>query len=281
MAFQASWLQQQLGAELLSLREAKSLTTREVGRSLGWAASKVARMERAENRIDPQDIIKLGRLYEIPDSEVTRLCEMARASRTDIWWERYKTWLSDSYYTMIGYENDATRIKTTHPSIVPGLLQTRRYIEGLFASNIVVTDPDRVSVLTEVRQLRQRRLTEPDNPLELVAIIPESVLYASFGGEDAMHEQLSHLRAMMELPNVDVRVLPTTRPVARLPLSLFEFGSEEGPAIAISDTDFGHVFYDAPMEILQTRRIVNHLHDLALGPDETVSLIEQRTREIS
>lgn len=280
MAFEASWLQKQLGAELLALREDRKMTTREVAGAFGWAASKVARMERAENRIDPQDIIKLGRLYKIADSEVTRLCEMARASRTDIWWERYKPWLADSYYTMIGYENDATRIKTTHPSIVPGLLQTRRYIEGLFASNIVVTDPDRVSVLTEVRELRQRRLTEP-NPLQLVAIIPESVLYASFGGDEAMREQLTHLRATMELVNVDVRVLPTTLPVNRLPLSLFEFGSEEGPAIAISDTEFGNVFHDAPMEILQTRRIVNHLHGLALGPEATISIIEQRIREIS
>lgn len=282
MPFQASWLQKQLGARLLELREDRRLTTRQVGTELGWAASKVARIERAENQADPQDIIKLGKLYKIRDAEIEQLCEMARASRTDVWWDRYRKWIADSYYTLIGYENDATRVHVLHPSCFPGLLQTRRYIEGLFASSVVVTDPDRISILAEVRQLRQRRLVEQPQPLELVAIIPEAVFYAPYGGDDVLYEQLAHLRAMMDLPNVDLRVLPTSRAVNRLPLSLFEFGTEgsdDGPAMAVSDTEFGNVFHEDPIEIRQTRRILKALHDMSLESAETAELIERRMRE--
>jgi transcriptional regulator with XRE-family HTH domain len=278
MAFQASWLQKQLGSELLALRESHKMTTRTVGEALGWAASKVARMERAENQIDPQDIIKLGRLYGITDAEAVRLCEMARSSRTDIWWERYKPWLADSYYTAIGYENDATRIRMMHPALIPGLLQTRAYIAAMYTNSAVVADPDRAEVLTEVRLLRQRRLTEPE-PLALDVVIPESVLLAEFGTDEVMHDQFKHLLEVMDLPNVDIRVMALSSAADRVMVNLIEFGSDDGPAIVSCDTLFGTVFYDAPVEIAQTRRIVNQLRELAMSPSESRRFIEQMTRK--
>lgn len=278
MAFEASWLQQQLGKELEQLRVASGLSTRDVAKVTGLDHSTVARMERAQNQIDPQNIIKLGRLYKVADVEIERLCEMARSSRTDIWWERYKSWLAESYYDAIGYENDATKISVTHPAVLHGLLQTRGYAEALFESGVVVVDPDRIEVLVEVRQLRQRRLIEPQ-PLELVAVIPESVLYTAFGGAEVMHEQLEHLRDMMKLNNVDLRVLPSASPVSRYPLTLIEFGAEEGPAIAVSETAFGDFFHDEPMQIRQTRRIFRQLLETALSPSESADIIEHRISE--
>lgn len=278
MAFQASWLQRQLGRELLELREARGLSTREVGEALGWAHTKVGRVERAENKIDPMDVIRLGRYYKLTAADTERLCEMARESRTDIWWEKFKPWISEAYYALIGYENDATRMSALHNSVIHGLLQTEGYMRGLFETSALIRDPDRVDAHVDIRMLRQRRLFEPE-PLNADMVIDEHVLATPFGGVKALNEQLRHLRELIELPNITIRVIASTNTTCRMPLDIYEFGGPEGPAVAMSESIFSTIIHDSPLEVRQARRVLDDVRAAALPPGETARLIEQRIRE--
>jgi transcriptional regulator with XRE-family HTH domain len=278
MAFQASWLQRQLGRQLLELREARGLSTREVGEALGWAHTKVGRVERAENKIDPMDVIRLAKYYKLDDAYAERLCTMARESRTDIWWEKYKPWLSDTYYTQIGYENDATRLHALHNSVVHGLLQTEHYMRGIFGTSALIRDPDHVDMHIEVRLQRQRRLTEPE-PLVVDVILDESVLGTPYGGVKVLNEQLRHLRELSELPNIMIRAISSTAPVPRMPLDIYEFGGGDGPAVAMSETLHSTIVHDGPLEVRQARRALEFVQASAISPQETVRIIEQKIRE--
>ncbi|HXR73336.1 DUF5753 domain-containing protein [Actinocrinis sp.] len=278
MAFQASWLQRQLGRELLELREERGHTTREVGEALGWAHTKVGRIERAENKIDPMDVIRLAKHYKLSDTDAERLCTMARESRTDSWWERFRPWINEPYYTLLGYENDATRLLALHNSVVHGLLQTEGYMRGLFETSALIRDPDHVDIHVEVRLLRQRRLFEPE-PLLVDVILQDSVLGTPFGGVSVLNEQLKHLRELAELPNVVLRSIPATSPVTRMPLDIYEFGGGGGPAVASSESIFSTVVHDGPLEVRQARRALERVRSAALTPEETVRIIEQRIRE--
>ncbi|HEV2347252.1 MAG TPA: helix-turn-helix transcriptional regulator [Actinocrinis sp.] len=280
MAFQASWLQRQLGRELLALRESRGHTTREVGEALGWAHTKVGRVERAENKIDPVDVIRLAKFYKLDDADTERLCAMARQSRTDIWWEKYKPWLSDPYYTLIGYENDATRLYALHNSVVHGLLQTERYMRAMYETSALIRDPDHVDMHIEVRLQRQRRLFEPE-PLLADVILDESVLGAPYGGAKVLGEQLKHLRELSELPNVSIRAVSATAAVARMPLDIYEFGGADGPAVAMSETLYSTIIHDGPLEVRQARRALEFVQAAAMSPQETVRVIENRIREIN
>lgn len=278
MAFQASWLQRQLGRQLLELREARGLSTREVGEALGWAHTKVGRVERAENKIDPMDVIRLAKFYKLDDAVTERLCTMARESRTDIWWEKYKPWLSDSYQTLIGYENDATKLHALQNSVVHGLLQTERYMRGVFEASALIRDPDQVDMHIEVRLLRQRRLFEPE-PLLVDVILDESVLGTPYGGAKVLNEQLRHLRELSELPNVSIRAISSTAAVNRMPLDIYEFGGVNGPAVAMSETLFSTVIHDGPLEVRHARRALEFVQAVAMSPTETTRIIEHRIRE--
>jgi len=278
MAFQASWLQRQLGKELLELREARGLTTREVGEALGWAHTKVGRIERAENKIDPMDVIRIARFYKLSDADAERLCGMARESRTDIWWEQYKPWISESYYNQIGYENDATRLLAIQTSVVHGLFQTRNYVLGLFETSALVRDADRVDAHTEVRLLRQRRLFEPE-PLIVDAILDENVLGTPYGGVEVLNEQLRQLRELSERPNITIRIIASTSTVTRLPLDILEFGGADGPAVAMSETLFETILHDNPVEVRRAHRAFEHVRAAALSPEQSKKIIEQRIRE--
>lgn len=278
MAFQASWLQRQLGKELLELREARGHTTREVGEALGWAHTKVGRVERAENKIDPMDVIRLTRFYKLDDADTERLCAMARQSRTDIWWEKYKQWLNEPYYLLIGYENDATRLHALHNSVVHGLLQTERYMRGLFETSALIRDPDHVDMHVEVRLLRQRRLFEPE-PLGYEAILDESVFGTPYGGVEVLNEQLRHLRELSELPNISIRAISSTAAVTRMPLDIYEFGGADGPAVAMTEAMFSTIVHDSTLEVRHARRALEFVQAAAMSSEQTARIIEQKIKE--
>lgn len=278
MAFQASWLQRQLGKELLKLREARGHTTREVGEALGWAHTKVGRIERAENKIDPVDVIRLAKYYKLDDANTDRLCTMARQSRTDIWREKYKPWLTDPYYTLIGYENDATKLHALHNSVVHGLLQTEGYMRGIFETSALIRDPDHVDMHVEVRLQRQRRLFEPE-PLAVDLILDDSVLGTPYGGAKALNEQLRHLRELSRLPNISIRAISATAAVNRMPLDIYEFGGADGPAVAMSETLYSTIIHDGQLEVRQARRALEFVQAAAMSREETARVIERKIRE--
>jgi transcriptional regulator with XRE-family HTH domain len=280
MPFEASWMQKQLGRELAELREARHLTHREVGERLEWNHTKVGRIERAENKISDLDVIRLAKLYGVPDAEIERLRSMARESRTDRWWEKYRPWINDAYYEVIGYENDATRLHVVRPSVVHGLLQTRRYMEALHATGVLIRDEERIAANIEVRALRQRRLHEPE-PLRLDLTMTDTVLDMPVGGTEVLNEQLRHLRELIELPNVVIRVIPATTPIVVDTIEILEFGAPEGPAIALTEVVFGAVIHDDPMEVRQARRVLESIRAAAWSPEESTRLIEEKIKETS
>lgn len=279
MAFSASWMQRQVAARLVELREARNLSISAAAEAAGLGSRyKLQRIERAEVKIGPRDVVKVCALYGVPDAEIERLCEMAIASRTDAWWDRYEQWLSKSYYDFIGYENDATHAVITHPSLIPGLLQTSEYMQALYMNSVLIRDPDRVKALLSVRRLRQRRLTEPDAPLELSVVLGEAALRTPFGGPVAFHEQLRYLRSLLDLPNVRLRVLEIETPVVFWPVEFFET-SEHGPGVVFIEHLWGNVAHDGDLEVDQARNVFRLLESASLSDVQSLAFIEKRIRE--
>lgn len=276
MAFQASRAQKRLAEVMSELRAAQGLSHRDVSTMSGWSTAKISRIENALSRLDPADARTLAQLYKVPDSDVEVLCTMARDDRVGTWWTPYERWLSASFVDYLGYENEATCIWTVQTMFVPGLLQTRDYI-GHVVTGGPGHDSDRADAEIEVRLLRQRRLDEPDS-LRLYVLIGEPVLHWQFGGPDVLHEQLLHLRALADKPNVSIRVIPYYHATAIYPLEFFEFGSP-GDEVAFSETQWGTPLHADPLEIRQARRELAGLEAAALSETDTIKLIEQEIRK--
>lgn len=277
MAFNASWEQRQLADRLVELRKAKGLTAEAAAKAAGFGRVKLQRIERAEVKVEPRDVRKLCAIYEVPESEVQQLCDMAIASRNDIWWERFDGLIGARHAEYIAYENEARCAHTIQPVLIPGPLQTMGYARGLYAGSAMVTDPDRVQALVTVRMLRQRRLTEPE-PLELRAVIGEAALRKPYGGQAVFHAQLKYLREIVELPNVSIRVVELSRPVVFWPVELLEFHSG-GPAVAFTESTFGYVKHDGELEVSQARRVIDRVTQDALPEARSLAFIERLIRE--
>lgn len=278
MAFSASWVQRLLADRLKELRDLNHLKIAEVADAVGFSRVKLQRIERAEVRVEPRDVRKLCAVYHVADSGTQQLCDMAIESRMDIWWERFEQYLSPSYAEFIGYENDASRVATAQPALIPGLMQTVAYMRGLYAGSVMIQDEERIEALIEVRRLRQRRLTEQPKPLELFAVIGEAALRTPYGGREEFHTQLRYVRELLELPNVTIRVVTLASPVVIWPLELLEF-TTGGPAVVASETLWGNVTYDTDREITQTRRVIDRVIAGTLDESESAVFIEKQIRE--
>ena len=277
LPFTASWTQKALADELSRLRKERGHSVRDVAERTGWSIAKISRGENGVSKISPLDVRRLAELYEVPAADVDRLCEMARDSVADAWWRRYERWLNPTFLEFLAYEADAARAWSVQTMFVPGLLQTSDYVKAILSIG-PVRDPDRNDADYEVRLRRQRRLEGPD-PIEVNALIAESVLHWQFGGAAVMRGQLTHLCTMAERSNVNIRVVPFAHPVPIYPVDLFESGGG-GPAVVFSETQWGTPFTEDPIELRQVRREIQRLEAVALSEEGTRQMIEHRIREL-
>lgn len=122
-------------------------------------------------------------------------------------WAKADDVVHKQFAHILGLEAAASTVLTLEPVVVPGLLQTARYAEGLVLANGPSDDEDHVRRRVEARMLRQQVLTGPEAP-RVHAVIDESALRRRVGGADVMHEQLLHLAEASARPNATVQVLP-------------------------------------------------------------------------
>ena len=195
-----------LGAELKRCREQAGLTQEHVSRHFEWHAAKVTRIETARVAVTARDVKDLLALYGVQDEEYREaLMTLARLSRERTWWTDYRDVMRAGKF--VGLEAEATLMRAWEPIVLPGLLQTEAYMRALMRTGRSTDSPQSIDRRVALRLKRQGRLYG-DNPLELSAIIDESVVRRVIGGPDAMDDQLRRLIEAAQLPNVNIQILP-------------------------------------------------------------------------
>ncbi|MFI9629557.1 helix-turn-helix domain-containing protein [Streptomyces sp. NPDC052042] len=195
-----------LGQELRRLRELKGMTAEGVAERLLVSQSKISRLENGRRSISQRDVRDLCGVYEVEDHRIVEsLMQMAKDSRQQGWWHAFG---DIPYSVYIGLETDAESLRVYEPQVVPGLLQTRAYAGALINGALPEAPPSDIEKRVTVRARRQDRITAPEQPLRLWAVIDEAALRRVVGGKQVMIEQLEQLVELSRLPHVTVQVLP-------------------------------------------------------------------------
>jgi hypothetical protein len=166
--------------------------------------AKLSRIENAQVLIDVHWVRGMLDLYDVGGDRWTELVELAREALQPGWWRAYG--LGNNSY--IAFETETSRIQDFTPQYVPGLLQTADYARALMVAVPVRRTPEQLDQEIAARMHRQRRLTSVEDPLELVAVVDESVLRRPVGGADVLRRQLLHIAELAELDSVTRHVLP-------------------------------------------------------------------------
>ncbi|GDY31577.1 DUF5753 domain-containing protein [Gandjariella thermophila] len=167
--------------------------------------------------------------------------------------------------------------------MIPGLLQTEAYARAVHVLARHMTEPAGVDRKVSVRMRRQQRLTAEQDSLEFHAVISEAAL-RRIADTDLAEEQLRHLLAMAERPNVSVRVLPFRTGLHESmsgSFVLLDFAPEVSLPVAFQEYAVGGHLVDDQDVVAELSTLFDHLGRQSLDDEEAARLIAnmlKRTR---
>jgi transcriptional regulator with XRE-family HTH domain len=157
----------------------------------------------------------------------------------------FPAWFRDWVET----EREATSLRTWHPTLVDGLLQTEQYARALLSTRMGASD-DEVEQMVAGRMDRQVILHRDAPPL-LWAVLDEAVLRRPIGGRPVMAGQLDHLVEMAQRPNILIQIIPV------------EAGAHEGVNGAFLIADCKNAPSVVYLETALTGLVVDNPEDVA------------------
>lgn len=213
------------------------------------------------------------RLYRVKDARrVKDLVEIARATRQQAPWSKYRNILAPAFFQYIEYETSASIIRSYETIAIPGLLQTEEYATAVTRNNSQSIPGKAVRMLVEVRMKRQELLNQPKPPL-LYFVLDEAVIYRLMGDKGLREAQLAKLINLADRPGVTIEVLPFSAGLHRGmsdTFSLLEFPGSADDVLYLESSLRGSIFTrDSTEEVAVFRELFGDLREMSLGPEGT------------
>ncbi|MFE6063706.1 helix-turn-helix domain-containing protein [Streptomyces sp. NPDC056431] len=190
-----------IGRMIKAARERAGMSQRELGQRVGYGEEQISSIERGRRTPQPEflvavdELLGCGGLLALLAEDVER----AKARRR----VRHPDWFQD----YADLEAKAVEICFYSTLIVPGLFQTEGYARTIFTARRPLLDEDTIEQRVLARLDRQQILTRWPPPA-VTAVIEESVLRRTIGGQAVQHEQMHRLVELSQLRNVEIQVLP-------------------------------------------------------------------------
>jgi transcriptional regulator with XRE-family HTH domain len=264
----------QLARTLRELRLHAGLTIEAAAPRLDVSASKLSRIENAHQGVDVHIVRSMLDLFDIGGDRWEEILELTREASAKGWWRAYG--LDDRGYLPL--EADASAVREFAVSLVPGLLQTADYARALFLSSVRSRSKAILERDVTVRMIRQERLTSPDRPVQLLAVIDEGVLRRPLGCPDVMRAQLRHLIEAAEFDTVTLQILPTAvgdHPGYDGPFTVLSFDGLGEPDMGYAENPMGSMHIEQEEHVTRARLVFDRLQAVALPPTESIALVEE------
>ena len=271
-AYGATVAKRQLARRLTELRHASGHTANHVCDLLGWGRGKVGRFEaNLWKRPEMSDIRDLLRIYQVDDAECAELEELALLARLRAWWRDYPDVFENEFP---GFEGDAVRIRVFMPLLVPGLLQTRDYMEAHLRFGARPPTWRQRAMMARLR--RQEVLDRVDGTLPVVeAVITEASLMYRWGSKADRYDQIGHLIELAARPNIDLRIqrFEDGPPQGMFsPVNLFDLPGSQ-PGIVFTETDTAIQEVSQPELVESYGHTFDRASEAALEPLDTTAYL--------
>lgn len=269
----------QLGALLRHLRDRSSLTQDEAGAYV-WpngkirrVQNKIALLENGGGGIGNADLRALLDAYRVDDPETVALAKQLNDNTSQRGrWLGHRAIHSTSARQFLDLEQDASLVRMVAVEQVPTLFQCEFYIRAGFKPSVPA---DEVAAHVAACRERWRVLGRA----EIFAVLSESCLRRMRGDEHVMREQIDHLIALSEQPNIVLQLVPFVLPPGRRDnCGLEQFALFRLPCPGVGSGDQQHLdFAFARMDARPLRdvklqayeRLWSDATNAGLGPDRT------------
>lgn len=265
-AFQAERLR--LAADLKRVREAASLSTRELAAIMGVSQTKIVHLETGRRAARPDDVAIWAQHCGVEQEQAADLVDRAARAQTDVanWRQALReapSGLADIQREVAAMERVAHTFREFQLTLIPGLLQTAEYARRVFLAE----EPDRMDIGEAVaaRLERQAGLYDADKHFEFV--MSEAALRWRVGPAYVQAAQIDRIRQVTTLENVYVGVIPVDieAPIWRYhPFGMFDTQDDDGPALVIVETLGLNLSVSDPETVERYRTAFRELQQAAL-----------------
>lgn len=219
----------ELSATLRRLRQEAGLSENEAARQAGLTQSKVSRVETGRQLPTTIEVERLCAAYEIPTRARRALVAVTHDIRQQS--SPARTVLhrngAPRMQERIGrIEAASARLRSFHPALVIGLLQTPDYARALLSGAYTGAELDN---MVSARLARQQVL---DTHRTFELLMTEGALRWHVGSPTIMAGQLEHLARAGQRSNVRVGIIPWTRPVTHPVLHSFHLYDQRAVMVA-------------------------------------------------
>jgi transcriptional regulator with XRE-family HTH domain len=281
-AYGATVAKRRLARRLAAMRGRTGMSLNEVSDKLGWSRGRLDRYERNEWRLpDASHVRDLARIYDASDREREELEDLGRQARGRVWWRSYEDVFGKGN-EFAGFENDAARISVYMPLVLPGLLQTRPYIEALLAVGPWPAQWRERALAARLR--RQQILDRIDGASpRLIAVITEASLLYRWGTQTDRRAQIAHLAAMSRRPGVELRMLSFAigpHPGMSSLIDIFDFPDDDDPSVVYLENDTAIQEVTKADEVRAYKDTFARIRDAALTPAATTTHLDTLTETL-
>jgi transcriptional regulator with XRE-family HTH domain len=266
-----------VGKELRKNRERAGFTQARAAQVLACTQTKINYLETGRNAPRPSEVEALLRAYDTDEREIKRVTALAKMAGWDAPGHRFKDVLPEWSRILVDLEYLADEVFCYQPLVLPGQLRTPEYAAALLAGHPRVR-PMSVADTMEITIARQRLRTS--EPLRFQAVIEEYVLDRVVGGPSVMRGQLQHLRAMMRLDTVEVRVMAAEVATHAGLDGAFQLLEVDGVSSIYIEYLGGAVHLHEPDQVELYTLAAKRLRADALSPAESAAAVERRIAEL-
>lgn len=260
-------VRRQLGRRLRALREAARKTAADV--EYVASRSKLWRIEEGKSPVRVADVKELARIYGADDTTIDALAALALGTTGRGWWEDFGDVLPHDLRLYVDLEASADEVKTFHPDVVDGLLQTPDYARAVEIGSGLDVEGATVDRVVAMRMQRQRVVLDGARSGRVTAVLGAGALARQVGSRRIMAEQIRHLRRLSD--RVEIRVLPWeagAHPAMIGQFTIFEFESADDPSVLYLETYVGARYVDTAPQVDHQRSIFARIHERSTPLEE-------------
>jgi transcriptional regulator with XRE-family HTH domain len=214
----------QVAEQLRAIRLQSGLANKDLAAQLGWAPSKVSRIENGHQQPTPSDITAWLQAAGAPADQASALVALLEEARlSERQWKRRMR--RGQAPVQAGYNELVRRsalVRHFETVYVPGLLQTPDYARRVLEEMVTLQHLDVADVdeAVAVRVQRQSLLYEKSKRFEF--LLAEPVIRWLLCPPEVMRAQIDRLQTIVGLPNVRFGILPMGVVLATAPQNKFE-----------------------------------------------------------
>jgi transcriptional regulator with XRE-family HTH domain len=216
-----------LGNRLREMRLDAHLTGRDLAKEVGWAPSKISKLEAGRQTPSDSDLKEWARVCGRAEVVGELVSTLRSLEQQYVEFRRmFRTGLPSRQRSIGEIEASTALTRNFEPCFVPGLLQTAEYARYRFTEGDA-GDAERGAPKSETevdeaiaaRMERQRILHRGDKKFHFV--MTEAVLNYQVCPPDVMTGQLGHLISMTTVPTIRVGIIPFEAPLKVGPIHGF------------------------------------------------------------